>query len=115
KNKDDFLEAFVSVQNRCDRWFSASVKREVSFFLDYFVNLNEHSRDASDNSLQEAGVVIRNDFIDIASSLENCAHQFFNKDLLKLNYKTDRNWHKYTPKETLAKLDKTEFYKHKKH
>ncbi|WMN59610.1 hypothetical protein NI389_15740 [Pseudoalteromonas xiamenensis] len=114
KSKDEFLEAFVSLQNRCDRWFSASVKREVSFFLDYFVNLNEHSREASDNSLQEAGVIIRNDFIDIASELENCAHQFFNKDLLKLNYKTDRNWHKFTSKETIARLNKTEFYKRKK-
>ena len=113
KSKDEFLEAFVSVQNRCDRWFSASVKREISFFLDYFVNLNEHARGASDNSLQEAGVIIRNDFIDIANALENCAHQFFDKDLIKLNYKTDREWHKFTQEETLAKLDETEFYKRK--
>lgn len=113
KNKNEFLEAFVSVQNRCDRWFSASVKREVSFFLDYFVNLNEHARDASDLSLQEAGVIIRNDFIDIASTLEGCAHQFFDNDLLKLNYKTDRGWHKFTRQRTLDRLEKTEFYKNK--
>lgn len=114
KNKDDFLTALVSVQNRYDRWFSALVKKEVSFFLDYFVNLNEHSRGASDISLQEAGVIIRNDFIDMANELDNCAHQFFNKDLLKLNYKTDRNWHKYTQRETLSRLEKTAFYKNKK-
>lgn len=113
KNKNEFIEAFVSVQNRCDRWFSASVKREISFFLDYFVNLNEHSRGASDLSLQEVGVIIRNDFIDMASTLEDCAHQFFDNDLLKLNYKTDRRWHKFTRQKTLDKLGKTEFYKNK--
>ncbi len=110
----DFLDQFNAVHNTAERWLSSPIKKEVSFFLDYFVNLNEHSRNSSDEALRESGVIIRDDFIDIALRLENCAHVFFNKDMLKLNYKTDRNWHKYSTKETLKKLDETEFYKNKK-
>ena len=113
ENKNDFLSLFTEMQNKHDRWFSANVKREISLFMDYFVNVNEHSKDSTDVALQNAGVIIRNDFIDFALSLENCAHEFFNKDMLKLKYKTDRRWHKYPKDETLEKLDQTEFFKNK--
>jgi len=114
KNMNDFLDQFNAVHNTAERWLSSPIKREVSFFLDYFVNLNEFARTANDEALQEAGSVIRNDFIDIALRLENCAHDFFNKDMLRLNYKTDREWHKFPVEETLRKLDETQFYKNKK-
>lgn len=113
KNMDDFLLKFTSVQNKADRWLSAPVKREVSLFLDYFINLNELSRDSSEAALREAGVLIRDDFIDFAQRLENSAHDFFNNDLLKLKYKMDRDWHKYQKEKTLDELGETEFFKHK--
>ena len=98
KNMNDFLEQFMIMQNNSDKWLSSSIKREISFFLDYFVNLNEDCRNSADEEIQEVGVIIRNDFIDIAIRLEDCAHKFFNKDMLRLKYKTDRNWHKYSVK-----------------
>ena len=79
KNMDDFLEQFMIMQNNSDKWFSSSIKREIGFFLDYFVNLNEHCRNSADEEIQEVGVIIRNDFIDIAVRLEDCAHNFLTK------------------------------------
>ncbi|BCD98108.1 hypothetical protein [Marinagarivorans cellulosilyticus] len=113
ENMNDFLDQFMSVQNNHDRWLSSEIKREISFFLDYFINLNECSRDATDEGLQAAGVLIRKDFIDISLRIENSAHVFFNKDLLKLKYKTDRDWHKHSKEKTLEGLNKTEFFKNK--
>lgn len=113
KNMADFLEQLTMVRNNSERWLSSSVNREVSFFLDYFVNLNEPSRHATDESLQTAGVLIRKDFIDISMRIENCAHEFFNKNMLSLNYKTDCAWHKHTKEKVLEELEKTEFYKNK--
>lgn len=108
-----FLDQFNLVQSNCDRWFSANLKREMSFFLDYFVNLNEYSRLAEDEAIQDAGILIRTDFILIANSLEDIAHDFFNKDMIRLKYKTDRKWHKYPIKKTMKRLGQTEFYKNK--
>lgn len=113
KNMDDFLTELMKAQTKTDRWLSAAAKRETSLFLDYFVNLNECSRKSSDTALQEAGVLVRNDFIDFALRLENCAHNFFNKDLMKLKFRTDRAWHKYPKEKTLKELGKTEFFKQK--
>ena len=113
KNMDDFLAHFNKVQNESDRWLSTKLKKEISFFLDYFVNLNVHSKNGTDEALQSVGAIIRNDFIDIALELENCAHEFFNNDMLKLIYKTDRGWHKYSNDLTIKKLNETEFYKNK--
>ena len=113
KNMDDFLTELTKAQAKADRWLSVDAKREVSLFLDYFVNLNEYSLKSSDKALQEAGVLVRDDFIHFALRLENCAHDFFNRDLMKLKFRTDREWHKYPKEKTLEELGKTELYKQK--
>lgn len=113
KNMDDFLALFNKVHNESDRWISSHLKREVSFFLDYFVNLNEDSRGATDEALQIAGSIVRSDFVEISLELENCAHEFFNNDMLKLKYRTDREWHKYPKDVTMKKLNETDFYKNR--
>lgn len=113
KNMDDFMAEFMKMQTEADRWLSARVKREISLFIDYFVNVYEHFRYSTDESIQEAGVFVRNDFIDFSLRIENVAHEFFNNDLLKLRFKTDRDWHKYPKEKTFRELDKTEFFKRK--
>lgn len=113
KNMDDFLTELTKVQTKTDRWLSTATKREVSLFLDYFVNLNEYARNSSDEALQEAGVLVRNDFIGFALRLEDCAHDFFNNDLMKLKYRTDRDCPKYQNERTHDELNKTELFKQK--
>jgi len=101
-NMENFMVEFTKMQTESDRWLSSKLKREMSLFLDYFVNLNELCRNAEDESLQEAGSIIRNDFIDFSARLEDVAHEYFNNDLMQLKFKTDRDWHKY-PKEKHSK------------
>jgi hypothetical protein len=113
ENMSDFLLQLNKVQSKIDRWLSAASKREVSLFLDYFVNLNEYAQNASGESLQRAGALIRNDFIIFALRLENCAHDFFNKELMKLRFRTDRNWHKYPKEKTYEELNKTVLFENK--
>ncbi|SFI66416.1 hypothetical protein SAMN05216206_2690 [Pseudomonas guineae] len=107
----DFLVNFSSMRNSSERWFSFGLKREISLFLDYVVSLNELVRTASDEKLQEIGALIRYDFIEFAVKIEDSAHDFINKDLLKLDHKTDRKWHKYKPEETIKKLGDTRLFK----
>jgi hypothetical protein len=70
------------------------------FIPDYFVNLYEQSHASSDEAPKEAGVLLRTDFIDFAARLEGCAHDFFNKDLMKLKLRGDRGRHKYPRERT---------------
>lgn len=107
----DFLVEFSSMRNSSERWLSFSVKREISLFLDYMVTLKELVRTASDQQLQEIGALLRYDFIEFAVKIEDSAHDFLNKDLLKLDHKTDRRWHKYKPEETIGKLECTRLFK----
>ncbi len=113
KNMDDFLIELRKAQNQADIWLSATAKREISLFLDYFVILNEYARNSSDIALQEAGILVRKDFIHFALRLENCAHDFFNRDLMKLKYRTDRDWPKYSKEKTFEELDNTVLFKKK--
>jgi hypothetical protein len=113
RNMDDFLSELMKLQTRADSWSSAAVKRELALFLDYFVYLYEQSHNSSDEALKEAGVLIRSDFIDFAARLEASAHDFFNRDLMKLKFRRDRGRQKYQRELTLDELGKTELYRQK--
>ena len=106
-----FLETFSEMRNKSERWLSFEVKREISLFLDYLVNIKDMSKDSTDEAMQETGAILRYDFIELSLKLENAAHDFFNHDLVKLNHKTDRKWHKYPVEETMKKLEDTELFK----
>lgn len=107
----DFLVRYTNMRNSSERWFSFTLKREISLFLDYIVTLKELARTASDEQLQEIGSLIRYDFIEFAVKIENAAHVFINRDLLTLNHKTDRRWHKYKLDDTIKKLNDTRLFK----
>lgn len=107
----DFLVNYSNMRNSSERWFSSGLKREISLFLDYIVNLKELVRTASDEQLREIGSLIRYDFIVFAARIEDSAHVFINEDLLKLNHKTDRKWHKFKPKDTIKQLNDTRLFK----
>lgn len=113
ENFSNFLVDYTVMQTKCDRWFNSKLKREMSLFLDYLVNLRDACREADEINLKEAGSIIRNDFIEFSSRLEDVAHEYFNNDLLRLSYKTDRKWHKHPKEKTLAELNKTVFFQRK--
>jgi hypothetical protein len=113
RNMDDFLSELMKLQVKADIWLSAAVKREVALFLDYFVSLYEQSHDSSDEALKEVGVLIRSDFIEFAGRLEVCAHDFFNRDLMRTKFERNRGRQKYPRERNLDELGKTELFKQK--
>lgn len=113
ENLDTFLFEFTNIQNEADSWLSTPVLKELSLFLDYFVNLNEELSFASDKALQEVGVFIRNDFITFSNDLERLTYKFFSNDLLRLKIDRNRDWHKYPREMTISRLHSTEFFRRK--
>ncbi|OBT08549.1 hypothetical protein A9264_04765 [Vibrio sp. UCD-FRSSP16_10] len=71
------------------------------------MTLRKWTEQVNDIGLPRLGVALRNDFIDISSRIEDAAHDFINNDVVKINFKTDRRWHKFTPVETARMLSET--------
>lgn len=97
---DNFWVQLGQVQSQSDRWLSAELRRELCFCIDYLATLHKWTEQVNDIGLSRLGAVIRNDVIDISSRIEDSAHDFINNDVVKLNFKTDRRWHKFKPEET---------------
>lgn len=97
---DNFWSELGKVQSQSDRWLSAELRRELCFCIDYLVTLHKLTEQVNDIGLPRLGVVIRNDIIGISSRIEDAAHDFINNDVIKLNFKTDRRWHKFKPEQT---------------
>ncbi|MGF1679658.1 hypothetical protein [Photobacterium minamisatsumaniensis] len=104
---DDFLSYLNQVQTQSERWLSAELKRELCFFIDYIVTLRKWTEQVNDIGLPRLGVALRNDFIDISGRIEDAAHDFINNDVVKINFKTDRRWHKFKPEETERMFSRT--------
>ena len=107
KQFDDFLSYLSQVQSESERWLSAELKRELCFFIDYLVTLRKWTEQVNDIGLLRLGVALRNDFIDISGRIEDAAHDFINNDVVKINFKTDRRWHKFQPEETEKMFSET--------
>lgn len=104
---DKFFSYLSQIQAQSERWLSAELKRELYFFIDYLVTLRKWTEQVNDIGLPRLGVALRNDFIDISSRIEDAAHDFINNDVVKINFKTDRRWHKFQPDETRKMLADT--------
>ena len=109
----NFLIDYTVMQTKCDRWLTSKVKREISLFLDYLVNLRDACRQYEELNMQEAGSIIRDDFVQFSSRIETVAHEYVNNDLMRLSHKTDRDWHKYPIDITNKKLNETIFFQNK--
>jgi hypothetical protein len=66
----------------------------------------------SDTFLQ-LGELIRQDFVDLSSSLEKKAFQFFQTGIRKLRPDSLNQWHKYKRPETERRLGSTLLVKHR--
>ena len=110
---DEFLTYLSQVQSKSERWLSAELKRELCFFIDYIVTLRKWTENVDDFGLPRLGVALRNDFIDMSSRIEDAAHEFINNDVVKLKFKTDRRWHKFSPNKTEELFSSTILMKRK--
>jgi hypothetical protein len=97
-----------------DSWLSTETKREVNFVQDYLVTLHMYLEGVDSDAFPGLGEIIRQDFIDLSSSLEKNAFKFFEKGVRKLRPDSPEKWHKYELKETNRRLSITLLVKNHK-
>jgi hypothetical protein len=79
----------------------------VNFVQDYLVTLHMHLGGVPTGNYLSVGELIRQDFIELSSSLEKKAYEFFTRDIKKLRLNSLDDWHKYKRPETERRLQAT--------
>lgn len=88
-------------------WLSIEARREFNFLQDYLGTLDMHTAEFPSERLREVGTIIRQDFIDISSSLERVAFAFLQRDVRRLSLGTLDEWHKFPREVTEKRLRET--------
>ena len=88
-------------------WLTVETKREVNFAQDYLVTLHMHLKSIPSEEYLRIGELIRQDFIDLSSSLEKTAFDFFQQGIHKLKLDSLNKHHKYKRLETERRLNET--------
>lgn len=112
RNKfDEWYQHFLKIMSKTSTWLSPALTREMNFMQDYMVNLEKFISLLPQEYYPEFGAMIMNDFIDLSQSIEKLAFNFFVKELPKFRMSDITQWHKYTKKETIDRLNKTKFFR----
>lgn len=89
-------------------WLATDAKREANFLQDYLVTLHMHLQSVPSERFLSVGWLIRQDFVDISSSLERAAFSFFKKEVRRLKLSDLDEWHKYPRAQTERRLKETQ-------
>ena len=92
-------------------WLNTNLEREFGFVVDYLTSLSHIIQDAKDIDLPRIGIIVKQDFIDLASSLENITFDFFRKDIYDMKINTHNEWHKYPKEQTYSRFNETNLVK----
>lgn len=106
----DFKLQYAVVIQQNGHWLNAKLVRELNFFQDYLLSLNTIISEAKSIDYPQIGLIVKQDFIDSATSIENIAFEFFRHDIYKMSINKHDEWHKYPKRETLERLKKMKLY-----
>lgn len=109
-SKEEFerwFTRFTQLTMEGTTWLSTATKREVNFVQDYLVTLRLHLERVPTERYLQVGELVRQDFIDLSSSLERVAYDFFQSGLRKLRLDSLEAQHKYKRPETQRRLKST--------
>lgn len=109
-SKDKFerwFTGFTQLSIEATTWLSTSTQRELNFVQDYMITLYMRLAAIPSERYLEVGEIIRQDFVDLSSSLEKRAFEFFTSDIKKLRLNNLDDWHKYEKLETERRLQAT--------
>jgi len=109
---EDWFTRFTQLSLNGTSWLSTATKREVNFVQDYLVTLNMYLEHVSSDKFLVLGELIRQDFVDLSSSLEKTAFEFFQRGVRKLKPDSLSKWHKYKRAETEKRLGATVLVNH---
>jgi hypothetical protein len=104
---DDWLGEFAEKSTPATTWLSTAVKRELNFAQDYFVTLHTNLSGVPSAHFAAVGAFVRQDFIDLSSSLEKTAFEFFKAEARELRLNDLTEHHKYPLQETKTRLQNT--------
>lgn len=110
---EDWFTRFTQLSMEGTSWLSTASKREVNFAQDYLVTLHLYLEHVPSDTFLQLGELIRQDFVDLSSSLEKKAFQFFQTGIRKLRPDSLNQWHKYKRPETERRLGSTLLVKHR--
>lgn len=109
-SRDEFTAWFRRFTTMClegTSWLSTDAKRELNLVQDYLVTLHSHLEGVPSERFPALGALIRQDFIDLSSSLEKAAFKFFQRDIRTLSPGNLDEWHKYQKEETIRRIEAT--------
>ncbi|MFJ5329227.1 hypothetical protein [Pectobacterium versatile] len=104
---EDWLARFTQLALESTSWLSTETKKEVNFVQDYLVTLNMYLDSVPSDNFLGLGELIRQDFVELSSSLEKKAFAFFHSGIHKLQPDSLNKWHKYKQSETEQRLSAT--------
>ncbi len=105
---NQFKGNFFVVVNLNSHWLSIELFRQLNYIQDYIENASQVLLKIDESSYPKFGVIVKQDFIDLAAELETETLKFFEKDLYNVNLKTTKGHHKWPRDYTLDRLNKTE-------
>lgn len=109
-SKDVFENWFGQATNgtgTLSTWLNIDSKRELNFFQDYMATLHAYLAHVPSEQYPKAGVIIRDDFVQLSSQLEKQALAFFEDDAFRLKLADLRQWNKYARSKTEARMNAT--------
>jgi hypothetical protein len=109
---DAWLASFTQRSMAGTSWLSTKAKRELNFVQGYLLSLHTYLAAVPNERYPQLGALIRQDFIDLSSSLEKQAFEFFRTGVRQLQLHSLDEWHKYELKETQRRLGQTALAKH---
>jgi hypothetical protein len=104
---DRWLEEFTRKSLPATTWLSPAVKRELYFVQDYLVTLHTHLSGIPSPSVATVGSFLRQDFIDLSSSLEKVAFEHFGTEATKRRLYDLTEHYKYPREETDRRFQNT--------
>jgi len=104
---EDWFTRFTQLSLEGTSWLSTTTKREVNFAQDYLITLHFYLERVPSDQFLGLGEIIRQDFVDLSSSLEKTAFTFFQSGVRKLQPDSLDKWHKYKRTETDRRLGST--------
>lgn len=104
---ESWFTRFTEQQLEGSTWLTTATKREVAFVQNYLVTLHMHLADVPSEKCFDLAQLIRQDFIDLSSSLEKVAFTFFETGIHRAKPDSLLDWHKYKRPVTEQRLTST--------
>lgn len=108
---DDFQGRFYELVNFNTHWLDIKLFRELNYVQDYIANVDIMLKDKSEQQYVDIATIIKNDFIELAASLEKETKKFFGEDIYKMKISLRNEPHKFKKEETIKRLQNTILHK----